>query len=537
MSTLKDILENDDPTLLEQYFNQHPTEINEKVGKTKYLPAHIAVKKGSIKMVKALIKLGAKWDYEDQDSASRVIPLFLCVINDQWELLHWVAKNQNDLLMMQDSDGYTIIHQLIEKRKHSELIELAFILSRWDKWNSLLNLGDNDNLTPLMLAAVMKDTKGAKALFKSGDISINDQLKKKSGISSIRLPKGFTALHISAGLADLDMVELLMKHDARQIYNNALFLPRPREVIATLSLEKRGTKIEKKILSLLISRSEVRGEVRRKSVDLKASFTPKEKESKNTLSKVKTREQPSASKSKPTLQLPTKRDRVFASDSPNPSSTSLSQLPTSLSTLDKEAPVFKKQKLERRKSRDLQDAIFNPDTSVHRVDSTAAIKKHSHVEGLVINNYSPVPNSLVVGSLFSQLKIHFGILKKVSIVRGQELLEALLIIIQSIMSQSSNDAVTKLWIVNTEKRDKIVSKRKLDNLVVRTKFSDYISKDDANLGGATEIGLFCPLSAAFFLSNLLEVKEVDQFKAMLIVTFKDQARMKREYKFTQLDDE
>ena len=49
-------------------------------------------------------------------------------------------------------------------------------------------------------------------------------------------------------------------------------------------------------------------------------------------------------------------------------------------------------------SKDPQDAIFNAgDISVQKVDTIATIKKYSHVEDLVIANYTHVISSLLVG--------------------------------------------------------------------------------------------------------------------------------------------
>ena len=224
---------------VEQYLIEHPDKVNELVGQ-RFYPLHLAIKRNSKVMVSLLDRLGAKWDIPDQDEELQKLPLFYCIpkkkkifTKKQRKLFKWILTKKRHVLFHRDANGFTILHEIIQKDQ-PEIVEETIKCLNVKKWNQLkqfMNAGNISNVTALMLCAIHQHSKCAKELLKYKEIDLNAQLTDTYQFDSYTLSKGWTAFHISCAIGAEDMIKVFLEAGAQ---NEAIGdIPKPSDVLCS----------------------------------------------------------------------------------------------------------------------------------------------------------------------------------------------------------------------------------------------------------------------------------------------------------------
>eukprot|EP00835_Amoeboradix_gromovi_P001309 NODE_57_length_25931_cov_0.351037.p5 type:complete len:514 gc:universal NODE_57_length_25931_cov_0.351037:15758-17299(+) len=509
-STLREIIDSNDSEMLEKYLQKHPDQINMCVASSKSYPAHLVVKKKSVDMVKVLIKLGAQWDLEELKLPNH-IPLFYCIELDSYEILFEIAANHKKLLNCVDSEGFTVIHQMVIKGRSDRLEELALRYNNLPLFAKLLNQADYDNVNPLILSTMYGHSSFANAILKIGKglVSVNEQISNTVKIKSTSYPKGFTALHIAAAIGDLDLVSLLIRYNAVEIENVPMCLGKPSSVIGIL--KTTNLRQEKNIRRALKNKGLINSIPANSTSDFgKVVILPE------TETKVGTLQKRSRSKSPTTPPF----KRKLLEKVKGKVAVGKKLLPVTLRPSATDRVINTLQTLPNNMNDDdLQDLIFSGPVNKTARNTRPLLFK--------IENSKPVTNSIVAGKLFTQLKIHLSRMSNVKITDGFEKFTALVLIIRSLLTESKETAVQNIWILHTDDAKKYQVKRKENTIVVKTNIK--VDEDD-HLNGSKEIGFICPLSALFVLSSLMKDKLIDSFRDMLSRLFEDQLRTSNDYK-------
>ena len=388
---------------------------------------------------------------------------YYCIDYNQWEILFWLAQKHKNVLLETTIDGFTIIHELVKLDKWRELDILDDLLRHHTSWwMNLLNLGDSNNLTPLMVSVSYGKYKSVRVLLNTGKIKIHAQLSSNARCLDKTLKTGFTSLHIAAATTEYKMVELLLEYGATEIWDREIHLSKPRDIIGTLEPHEYTLDrvyadqktLEMKIKSLLMKGFSSGGT---HMTRIKPSFY------------------------KMSLILPKNQNINLKQRT----------VETSASTSSPESIVD---------LTNLENAIFNPNLPVERVQRRQNIEEEIKFD---IEHVHPAFDSLVIGGLFIELKKQFINLKNVDlVVINEELFKGLAIIIRSLLVESKLTAIRTIWIVKAVGKQPGRVKRNGSTLLIRTRGYQDI-ENSLGLQGSLEICMACPIYAIYTLAVTL----------------------------------
>ena len=511
---LNQLINREDISGLKAFLTKYPNMLNTRANKSKLLPAHLAVKNGSLSVVKLLIKLGAEWDIEDDIKTSLKIPLFYCVMTKHAEykeidkkritILYYIAKHKPDILLAVDSDQFNVLHELVQYDNYKEIEKLLAILKeiRWPRLSEFINAGDMDHLTPLMVAAIHRNLYSAQILLKCKLLQINAQLTSNCNINSKKFKKYWTALHISCSLGDDVFVNTLINSGAKEIHDPSLGLKKPSEVINVHS--KNNNRLESKILQIL---SKAKANNEQQATTTKSTSSS----SGSTESSSGSSGSSDSSSSSNSAKSDTPTPEIVPSPPNSPPNDPMDTDEDSLHDTAAKKASFVKKKLQKS---NLENDIFGQSIT----SNTVKAPQETYINDYSIQNTTPVGNSAVSKFVFSRLKLEFQKLRKMrKPVYAKELMDALLILLQSILGEPMSICINNVWLIES----KIGAVKRLQKtLVILCPLSIYI-KEHEPLYNAQQIALVCPLSTCYMLANWLEEPELLNFKNELLDLFKN----------------